>query len=78
MAQDTLQRLIRAEGQSRSARTVEVFGWMMLAEAAFAMLTPHGVAALLHLPMPDERAANHYRLVGLLAGGLTRRGRAED
>ena len=39
MAQDTLQRLIRAKGQSRSARTVEVFGWIMLAEAAFVMWT---------------------------------------
>lgn len=70
MAQDTLQRLIRAEGQSRSARTVEVFGWVMLAEAAFVMLAPHAVAALLHLPVLSEQAANYFRLVGLLLGGL--------
>ena len=70
MAQDTLRRLIRAEGQSRSARTVEVFGWIMLAEAACVMLAPHGVAALLHLPALSEQAANYFRLVGLLLGGL--------
>lgn len=70
MTRIMLQRLIRAEGQSRSARTVEVFGWIMLVEAALVLFEPQGVAALLHLPELSEQAANYFRLVGLLLGGL--------
>jgi hypothetical protein len=70
MPEDMLRRLIRAEGQSRSARTVEVFGWIMLVEAPLVLLAPHEVAALLHLPALSEQAANYFRLVGLLLGGL--------
>lgn len=70
MAEDMLRRLVRADGQSRSARTVEVFGWIMLAEAPLVLLAPHDVAALLHLPELSEQAANYFRLVGLLLGGL--------
>ena len=70
MTDDMLRRLIHAEGQSRSARTVEVFGWIMLTEAPLVLLAPHMVAALLHLPELSEQAANYFRLVGLLLGGL--------
>lgn len=31
MTRQMLQHLMSAEGQSRSAHTVEVFGWIMLA-----------------------------------------------
>jgi len=70
MTQDLFQRLCSAAGQSRSARTVEVFGWIMLAEAPLVLLAPHAVADLLHLPALSEQAANYFRLVGLLLGGL--------
>lgn len=63
-------RLIHAPGQSRAARTVEVFGWIMLAESLLVMLAPHQVAALLHLPGLSEQAANYFRLMSLLLGGL--------
>lgn len=33
----TLGKLIRAEGQPRSARTVEIFGWIMFAEASILL-----------------------------------------
>jgi Na+-driven multidrug efflux pump len=64
------QRMLRAEGQSRSARTVELFGWLMLFEAGAVLFAPHWVAALLHLPALSEQGANYFRLVGLLVGGL--------
>ncbi len=70
MTEDMLQRLMSAEGQSASARTVEVFGWIMLAEAPLVLLAPQWVAALLHLPELSAQAANYFRLVGLLLGGL--------
>jgi hypothetical protein len=68
--QQMLCKVIRAEGQARSARTVEIFGWIMFAESAALMLAPHFSAALLGLPPLTEQAANYLRLAALLVGGL--------
>ena len=53
-----------------AARTVEVFGWLLLAEGAVVLIAPHFVASVLQLPPLVEQAANYFRLVGLLACGL--------
>ena len=63
-------RLIRAEGQSRSAKSVEIFGWLILAESLVIVLSPNSVASLLRLPMLVEQGANYFRLAGMLVGGL--------
>jgi hypothetical protein len=63
-------RLLTAEGQGRAARTVELFGWLCLAEGATMLFAPHFVAAVLHLPPLADQAANYFRLAGLLVGGL--------
>ena len=63
-------RLLDAEGQSRTAKTVEVFGWLILAEGGIMLVAPHFVAAVLQIPALTEQAANYFRLVGLLVGGL--------
>lgn len=68
--QHMLCKVIRADGQAYSARTVEIFGWIMFAEAAGLLFAPHFAAALLHLPPLSDQAANYLRLVGLLVGGL--------
>ena len=68
--QHMLCKVIRADGQAHSARTVEIFGWIMVAEAAGLLFAPHFAAALLHLPPLSGQAANYLRLVGLLVGGL--------
>jgi hypothetical protein len=65
-----LGRLISAAGQSRAAKTVEVFGWLILFEGGTIVLAPHLVAWLLHIPPLVDQAANYFRLVGLLVGGL--------
>ncbi|MBT0960023.1 hypothetical protein [Denitromonas iodatirespirans] len=70
MSSPLFARLIRPVGQSRSAKTVEVFGWILLAEAPLVLLAPHWVAEVLHLPELGVQAANYFRLVGLLIGGL--------
>ena len=74
MANATFQvmfnRLLTAAGQSRAAKTVEVFGWLILIEASAVLLVPHFVASLLHLPSLSEQAANYFRLAGLLISGL--------
>jgi hypothetical protein len=65
-----LQRLLFARGQTRSARTVEMFGWLILAESALMLFAPHFVATVLHLPELSGQAASYFRLVGLLVGGV--------
>jgi len=67
---EMFHRLLRAEGESPAAKTVEYFGWIMLIESATLLLAPHFVAQVLHLPALSDQAANYFRLVGLLVGGL--------
>ena len=67
---DMFHRLMGAEGQSRAAKSVEYFGWLMLAESATLLFAPHFVAQVLSLPALSDQAANYFRLVGLLVGGL--------
>lgn len=68
--QDMFRRLLRAEGQSRTARTVEIFGWLILIEGPIMVLAPHFSASVLHLPPLTEQGANYFRLVGMLVSGL--------
>ena len=65
-----LGRLLRAEGQSRAAKTVEAFGWLILIEGSAMLFAPHFVASVLNLPPLVEQAANYFRLAGLLVSGL--------
>jgi uncharacterized protein YjeT (DUF2065 family) len=67
---EMFHRLITARGQSRSAKSVEVFGWLILLEGTLVLLFPHLVARILHLPPLVEQAANYFRLVGLLVSGV--------
>src|SRR5687767_11044097 len=61
---ETLERLVTARGQSRSAKSVEVFGWLILLEGGSVLLFPHFVAEILNLPPLVEQAANYFRLAG--------------
>lgn len=63
-------RLITAEGQTRAAKTVEVFGWLILIEGTIVLFAPHFTASLIHIPQLSEQAANYLRLVGLLVCGV--------
>jgi hypothetical protein len=64
------RQLIRAPGRSRTALTVELFGWLILLEAPIMILAPQFAASLLRLPALDAPAVNYFRLAGLLVGGL--------
>jgi len=64
------RRLFTAEGQSRSARTVEIFGWLILVEGASVVLLPQLAVDLLHLPPLVGQAENYFRLVGILVSGV--------
>jgi hypothetical protein len=65
-----LGRLLLAEGQSRAAKTVEAFGWLILIEGSAMLFAPHFVASVLNLPPLVEQAPNYFRLAGLLVSGL--------
>jgi len=67
---EMFRRLISAEGQSRAAKTVEVFGWLILVEGTSVVLLPTLAVWLLHLPPLGEQAQNYFRIVGLLVSGL--------
>src|SRR6266498_4476626 len=67
---DSFRRLLRAEGQSRSAKTVEVFGWLILIEGGLIILAPHIVVWVLRLPALAEQGEHYFRLLGLLVGGV--------
>jgi len=69
-ALEMFRQLLHANGQSRSARSVELFGWLILVESPLILLGPHWAASLIHLPALDAQAANYFSLVGLLIGGL--------
>jgi hypothetical protein len=55
---------------SPSARTVEIFGYLLLVEGIVVMVATREVAALLGLPDFSASAATYFRLVGLLVAGL--------
>ena len=64
------RRLLSAEGQNRSAKTVEVFGWLILIEGITVLFAPHFSASILGIPPLTEQGANYFRLVGLLVSGV--------
>jgi hypothetical protein len=63
-------RVLKAEGQTRAARTVEAFGWLDLVLGNVILIAPYWVASLLYLPALTVQGANYLRLAGLLVSGL--------
>jgi len=67
---EMFRRLFNAEGQTRAARSVEVFGWLDMLLGIIILIGPYWTASLLQLPALTDQGANYLRLVGLLVGGL--------
>ena len=67
---ELLGRLRTAAGQGPAARSVEIFGWVILVEGAVMVLAPGVVEAVLRLPALTEQAQGYFRLVGVLVSGL--------
>jgi len=63
-------RLLTAEGQSRSAKTVEIFGWLILIEGTIVLFAPHFAVSILGIAPLGDQAANYFRLLGLLVCGV--------
>src|SRR5690242_1387144 len=69
-AADMFRRLVIPDEQSRAARSVEWFGWMIMAFGVVILNAPYFTARSLHLPALEEQGANYLRLAGLLVSGL--------
>ncbi len=67
---EMFQRLLHPVGQTRAAKTVEVFGWVIFAEAVILMFAPYFSAGLLQLPPLVPQGANYLRVAALLVGGV--------
>jgi mono/diheme cytochrome c family protein len=67
---EMFRRLLRAEGLTRAARSVEAFGWLDLVLGTIILLAPYWVESVLHLPPLTAQGANYLRLAGLLVSGL--------
>ena len=67
---DMLERLLRAEGQARAARTVEYFGWIDFALGLLLLFDPWLTVSLLGVPPLTAQGESYLRLAGLLVSGL--------
>jgi len=67
---EMFDRLRRADGQGRTAKTVEWFGWLCLLEGLALLFAPRTVASLLHIELLADQATHFLRIIGLLAGGV--------
>jgi hypothetical protein len=64
------RRLISAASQSRSAKTVKVFGRLILFEGTIVLFAPHFAISLLGIEPLTPQTTNYFRLAGLLVSGL--------
>jgi hypothetical protein len=67
---EMLRRLLRAEGQGRAAKTVEIYGWVVLIEGATSMISPHFVAKVLGIAPLVGQGADYFRLAGVWVAGI--------
>jgi len=64
------KRLLSASEQSRAAKTVEIYGWMIFLEGGLLLLFPDFMARLMHFGPLTARLLDFLRLIGMLASGF--------
>ena len=69
-AKEMFHQLFTAENRSRSAKTVEIFGWLILVEGTIVLFFPQFAISVLGIPPLAVQSENYFRLVGLLVSGL--------
>jgi hypothetical protein len=60
----------RLHGQSRAARSVELFGWFFLIAGFVTLVAPSFIESLLRLTTTSHPGPNYLQLAGLLTGGI--------
>ena len=63
-------KLLHATDQSRASKTVEMYGWLILAEGILIFLFPEHVALLLRFGPLDHDGSMFFRVVALLVAGI--------
>jgi hypothetical protein len=64
------RRLLSPIEQSRAAKTVEIYGWIIFLEGGLLLLVPHFMAGLLHIGPLTAQASGFLRLIGMLVSGF--------
>ena len=66
---EMFQRLRTRAGQSRAARTVEIYGWVLLAQGAVILFCPNRVSSLLRFAL-NLQASHMFQIAGVLIAGV--------
>ena len=64
------KRLLWPPEQSRAARTVEIYGWIIFLEGGLLLLFPDFMARLMHFGPLNPQASGFLRLIGMLVSGF--------
>ena len=64
------KRLLSPPEQSRAAKTVEIYGWIIFLEGGLLLLSPDFMARLMHFGPLNPQASGFLRLIGMLVSGF--------
>ncbi len=64
------KRLLSPSEQSRAARTVEIYGWVIFLEGGLLLLFPDFMARIMQFGPLTSQASGFLRLVGMLVSGF--------
>src|SRR6478736_4555511 len=68
------KRLLSASEQSRAAKTVEIYGWIIFLEGGLLLLFPDFMARLMHFLRLIGMLVSGFRMLYLLSGRLNTEG----
>ena len=64
------KRLLSPPEQSRAAKTVEIYGWIIFVEGGLLLLFPDFMASVMHFGPLTPQSSGFLRLIGMLVSGL--------
>jgi hypothetical protein len=64
------KRLLWPPEQSRAARTVEIYGWIIFLEGGLLLLFPDFMASLMRFAPLNPQTSGFLRLIGMLVSGF--------
>jgi hypothetical protein len=65
-----LRRLLTADGQGKAAKTVEIYGWLLMIEGAASMVAPRFVAMVVGIAPLVDQGIVYFRLAGVWVAGI--------
>jgi hypothetical protein len=64
------KRVLSPPEQTRAAKTVEIYGWIIFLEGGLLLLFPDFMARLMHFGPLTPQASGFFRLIGMLVSGF--------